>query len=79
MQLPAPEEAGGRASSPLPPPRPGPKLLNKPGMVAHTWPPSTLEMEAGPMDVQGQPQLQKELGVSLGYMRPCVKKKLKTK
>lgn len=31
------------------------------------------------MDVQGQPQLQKELGVSLGYMRPCVKKKLKTK
>lgn len=44
-------------------------------MHTFTGNPSTQEVKAGGSDVQGHPQLQKELKVTLFYIRDCLKKK----
>jgi hypothetical protein len=50
--------------------------MYKLGIVIHTWNSSTHEMEAGVLEVQGHPRLHSEFRVSLGYRRPCSKRKL---
>jgi hypothetical protein len=57
------------------------KQASQPGVVAHTFNPSTQEAEAGGFLVRGQPGLQSEFQDSQGYTeKPCLeKKKTKTK
>jgi hypothetical protein len=51
-----------------------------PGMVVHTFNPSTWEAEAGDFWVRGQPRLQSEFQDSQGYTeKPCLEKQNKTK
>jgi hypothetical protein len=45
-------------------------------MVIHAYNPSTREVEAGVLRVQGQPGLHSELKASMGYIAsPCLKLK----
>ena len=52
--------------------------LYKSDVVAQTYQPSLQEVEAGKSEIQSYPWLHR-LEASLGYMRPCLKKKTKTK
>lgn len=45
--------------------------------MVHVCHPNTQEAEAEGSEVQGQPWLHSEFEVTLGYMRPCLKKKKK--
>lgn len=43
------------------------------GMVVNSSNHTMREMEALGLEVQGQPQLYRELEASIGYIRPCLK------
>lgn len=49
--------------------------LRKLDAVVHACNSNTPEAEAGGSETQGHPQLHSYLEVSLGYMRPCFKKR----
>jgi hypothetical protein len=54
--------------------------FQKPGVVAHTFNPSTWEAEAGLSSSLVQPGLQRELQDSQGYTeKPCLKQKFRSK
>lgn len=53
----------------------GSSALNKPGMVAHAYKPSTWEVKAGESEGQGYSWPNSESEVNMGYMKPNKKNK----
>lgn len=47
----------------------------RPSVVVHAWNLNFQEMEVGGSVVQGRPLLYRKLEASLGYRRPCLKRK----
>lgn len=51
------------------------KIIHKLGLMVHGCNPSTKELETGGLGVVHKPQLHSKFKASVGYMRPCLKKR----